>query len=143
MATNNAKPMVGKDGKILIGGKVMGYIDNVSINVSRDAVEVSGIGNQWREYLAGPKGWSGSLSGTLVYGDLAQKAIVDSYIAQAADTVKIIVKLSSGLIVKGTIVLTGCDFGVPYADKVTLSANFQGSGELETGEESDLNEPNA
>lgn len=122
--------MAGKNGLIKIGDNQIGYIDNFSINVNQGTAETSQIGKQWREYISTCSDWSGSLSGTLDYGNPAQKAIVDELANPTDAVVACEFKVGPDLTYEGNIVVSSCSITGSFADKVAVSINFQGTGEL-------------
>ena len=124
--------MAGKDGLIKLDENQIGYIDNFSINVNQGSAETSQIGKTWREYIPTCKDWSGSLSGTLDYADTAQKAIVDDLASStpAGTAISCEFKVGPALTYEGEIQITAISITGSFADKVAVSINFQGTGEL-------------
>ena len=123
--------MAGKNGKIMIGENQVGYIDNFSINVNLGSAETSQIGKQWRDYIATCSDWSGSLSGTLDYADAAQKAVIDELLTPTDVAMTGEFLVSKELTVTGNFFITSVSITGSFADKVAVSINFQGTGELE------------
>lgn len=122
--------MAGKSGYLMVGENKVGYIDNFSVNVNLGSAEVSQIGKQWREYIPTCSDWSGSISGTLDYADAAQKAVVDELLTPTDQLFSVELKLGPALTVTGDIIVTSASITGSFADKVAVSFNFQGSGEL-------------
>lgn len=122
--------MAGKSGLLMVGENKVGYIDNFSVNVNLGSAEVSQIGKQWREYIPTCSDWSGSISGTLDYADAAQKAVVDELLTPTDQLFSVELKLGPALTVTGDIIVTSASITGSFADKVAVSFNFQGSGEL-------------
>ena len=123
--------MAGKNGKMMIGENPVGYIDNFSINVNLGSAETSQIGKQWRDYIATCSDWSGSLSGTLDYADAAQKAVIDELLTPTDVAMTGEFLVSKELTVTGNFFITSVSITGSFADKVAVSINFQGTGELE------------
>lgn len=122
--------MAGKNGKIMIGENQVGYIDNFSINVNLGSAETSQIGKQWRDYIATCSDWSGSLSGTLDYADAAQKAVIDELLTPTDVAMTGEFLVNKELTVTGNFFITSVSITGSFADKVAVSINFQGTGEL-------------
>lgn len=122
--------MAGKNGLIKIGENQIGYIDNFSINVNLGSAEVSQIGKQWREYISTGSDWSGSLSGTLDYGNPAQKAVVDELATPTDVAIDCEFKVGPDLTYTGEIIITSLSITGSFADKVAVSINFQGTDAL-------------
>lgn len=122
--------MAGKNGAIKLGENQVGYIDNFSINVNQGSAEVSQIGKTWREYISTCMDWSGSISGTLDYGDPAQKAVVDELASPTDTPVSCEFKVGPDLTYEGDIIITSMSITGSFADKVAVSINFQGTDAL-------------
>ena len=122
--------MAGKNGEIKIGENKVGYIDNFSINVNLGSAETSQIGKQWRDYIATCSDWSGSLSGTLDYADIAQKEVVDELLTPSDTALTGEFKVGPALTLTGNFFITSISITGSFADKVAVSINFQGTGTL-------------
>lgn len=122
--------MAGKNGEIKISENKVGYIDNFSLNVNLGSAETSQIGKQWRDYIATCSDWSGSLSGTLDYADIAQKEVVDELLTPSDTALTGEFKVGPALTVTGNFFITSVSITGSFADKVAVSINFQGTGEL-------------
>ena len=122
--------MAGKNGEIKISENKVGYIDNFSLNVNLGSAETSQIGKQWRDYIATCSDWSGSLSGTLDYADTAQKEVVDELLTPSDTALTGEFKVGPALTVTGNFFITSVSITGSFADKVAVSINFQGTGEL-------------
>ena len=122
--------MAGKNGEIKISENKVGYIDNFSLNVNLGSAETSQIGKQWRDYIATCSDWSGSLSGTLDYTDIAQKEVVDELLTPSDTALTGEFKVGPALTVTGNFFITSVSITGSFADKVAVSINFQGTGEL-------------
>ena len=122
--------MAGKNGAIKLGDNQVGYIDNFSINVNQGSSEVSQIGKQWREYISTASDWSGSLSGTLDYGNAAQKQVVDELATPTDMPVTCEFKVGPALTYTGKVIITSMSITGSFADKVAVSINFQGTDAL-------------
>ena len=122
--------MAGKDGLISVASKRIGYIDNSSINVNVGTGETSQIGKTWKEFIPTAQDWSGSLSGTLDYADEVQKQIVDQIVAGSVTTIAGEFKVGPELTFTGSFIVTSVSVTMSHPDKVAVSFNFQGTGEL-------------
>lgn len=122
--------MAGKDGLIKLGDNNVGYIDNFSINVNQGSAETSQIGKPWKEFINASRDWSGSLSGTLDYADLAQKEIVDNMLSNTDEIYTCEFKVSPTLTLTGSVIITSASITGSHGDKIAVSFNFQGTGAL-------------
>ncbi len=128
--------MAGKDGEIFLGSTRIGYIDNFSVNINQASIEVSQLGDQWKEFIVGPSDWSGSISGTLDYADAQQKQIVDDLLVPSGEPFTVKLKVSTALTLTGDVYVTSGSITGSHSDRVAVSFNFQGTGALskESGE---------
>ena len=124
------KPMAGKDGIIKFTQQAAGYIDSWSLSVNRGTAEVSQLGNGWKDYIGTVNDWSGSASGTLDYGDKAQKALVDAFISGNAEAVELSLHCGEGIDLGGSVIVTSVSVNAEHGGKVSVSFNFQGTGAL-------------
>lgn len=122
--------MAGKNGVIYMAGTKIGYIDNFSLNVNLGSAETSSLGDQWKQFIATCSDWSGSISGTLDYGDTEQKAIVDEFLNPSDAALALAFKVSPSLTLEGTAFYTSLSITGSVSDKVAVSFNFQGTGAL-------------
>lgn len=123
--------IAGKDGKIEYGSNAMGYIDNWSLSIDQGAEEASGIGKDWKDYIATAKGFSGSASGSLDLNDTAQKAVFTELKSGAGTPATITLAVTTSNEFSGDCILTNVALGASHGGKVTFSFNFQGTGELD------------
>lgn len=126
--------MAGKDGKITIGDNVIGYIDNFSININAGTAETSQIGKAWKEFIQASRDWSGSLSGTLDYADVAQKEIIDDLLSNTDTTYTVELLTNEALTLTGSVIFSSVSITGSHGDKIAISTNFQGTGALSAKE---------
>ena len=122
--------MAGKDGIIKLGDNKIGYIDSFSLNINQATIEVSQLGDQWKQFIVGPSDWSGSLSGTLDYADVAQKEIIDNLLTPDGVALTCEFKVGPALTLEGDLHISSGAINGSHSDKVAVSFNFQGTGEL-------------
>ena len=129
MATGT--PMAGKDGIVKVGTTAVGYIDTWSLTLNRGTAEVSQIGRDYKDFIGTVKDFSGSMSGTMAYGDTEQKAMVDQFLTGGSPSeLTAAFKCNDNLTINGNIIVTSVAIGASHGDKVTFSCNFQGTGDL-------------
>jgi len=118
-----SEAVTGKDGKLLIAGSgEILEIRNWNIDRNLDTPETSSMSSveNWREFKAGMKGWSGSFE-TIKFTDLvATEAVGSFYVGDSAS--------GSEPIFSGTVLITNAPVAVPYDDTVAYAHTFQGSG---------------
>lgn len=93
--------------------------------------EASSIGKNFKEFVPTVRDWSGSLGGTFDYMDQAQKAVIDEFLASGTGAILAASFVAdSGLTLSGNIIPTSMPVGATHGGKITVTFNFQGTGEL-------------
>ena len=129
-----SKALRGFQGAIKSEGTLVGYVDTWNITANQSVVETSTLGNRCKEYLDTSFDWSGSLSGSFAPADESQKSFIDNVVmGKTNGAFEFIFMLSSTTAYRGYAYITSINNTVAHADKVTVSFNFQGTGELEYG----------
>jgi hypothetical protein len=121
--------VMGKDGFIKIGADKIAYIDNYSISLTNNIVELPELGKKFinREYTTSDA--SGSFSGTLDLLDPAQMGIYSMFLVDGTlAKMDLHLGLDSTSELNGSTVASSVDLGVNYNDKVTFSCSFSADG---------------
>jgi TP901-1 family phage major tail protein len=124
--------IAGKNGKVIIGegiSKVVG-IKSWSLELSLDTLEVTALGDDWKNYIAGLKEWSASSEGDYeVTTDTAgQDALQAAYLSGTTVVVKLYV--DSANYYTGSAYINSLSIEDPVDDVVTISIEFTGNGAL-------------
>lgn len=125
--------LMGKDGTVKIGANTVGFIDTWNINADAGSAEVTAYGDKDRQYIYTLKGWSGTLSGTLDMADAQQLTLADQF--DSAHTLAVAALrfyTTTGVTTYwyGNAYMTGITVNSAVGDKVSVSINFQGDGNL-------------
>ena len=108
----------------------VGYIDNWSLTINAGTAETSQLGEDFKEFVGTVKDWSGSMSGSLDPADAQQKSMLTA-MGSAGTTTAVAVELSANATTTfAGDALTSIQIGAAHGDKITFSANFQGTGAL-------------
>lgn len=122
---------VGSGGTVLVGSDVVGEIRSWSVDETMDAIESSTIGDSYRTFEVGMKGWSGSMEVYFDDTDTAQQAMtVDSSITvsfQMEGNTTGDHKLS------GTALVTGRSVTASFDGMTEATLTVQGTGALTEG----------
>ena len=122
---------VGSGGTVLVGSDVVGEIRSWSVDETMDPIESSTIGDQYRTFEVGMKGWSGSMEVYFDDTDTAQQAMtVDSSITvsfQMEGNTTGDHKLS------GTALVTGRSVTASFDGMTEATLTVQGTGALTEG----------
>lgn len=117
--------------ELQFGGSVIAKVRDVTLNVNRDALETTGIGQPDRSYIYGIRGTSGS--GTLMYdsSDTATRDLLNTLLSdsQALSAVKLVLDTSTSLgTLEGDVVLTQVGVSITVGDLITVPVSFNVSG---------------
>jgi len=102
-------------------------INNWTVSYTGDALETTDFANAGvRTYIAGPTGWTGTISG---YYDSSSAAVYNSTIAPG-NTIRTEFTMMSGKSMDGTAIVTGMSFTTGIDGAVTANLELQGYGAL-------------
>ena len=110
----------------------LGEVRSFSIETSLGTIDVSTLATDWKKYLVGQAGWSGSLECFYDPTDSAQADLVSKARAGTLCTVTV-QPLGAGTgktQLSGTCYVTSMSISGATEDAVGLSISFQGTGEL-------------
>jgi len=122
---------VGSGGTVLVGSDVVGEIRSWTVDETMDPIETSTIGDSYRTFSVGMKGWSGTMEVYFDDTDTAQQAMtVDSSITvsfQMEGNTTGDHKLS------GTALVTGRSVTASFDGMTEATLTVQGTGALTEG----------
>lgn len=130
---------VGKDAvvQVSVNGSPVKLKDcrSVARDTSRNTVDVSVIGTDWKKWALGQRQWSGSLEILYDPTDESQQALID---AMDDGTTCELTFLPFGEVVgkpkaSGTALITSLSEPFEMEDAIKITANFQGHGPLTKG----------
>lgn len=121
--------ITGKDGGVYLGANKIAELSSFSLDLGADEIDTTSFDSQnWKDFLAGLKEWSGSIEGNLKMDDAnGQKALFQAWLSGTA--------LAFDFKVNDAITFSGSAFiklgiEVPVGDKATLSGDIRGTGPL-------------
>lgn len=117
--------------ELRFNGTAIAKVRDVSLNISRDALDTTGIGQTDRTYDYGIRSTSGS--GTLLYDDTntATRNIMNRILSDTGDESSVSIVLDTGAslgTITGDVVLTQVGVSVSVGDLVTVPISFNVSG---------------
>jgi predicted secreted protein len=120
----------GKAGLVKIGTDTVANINNWSLDISSDTLDVTEFGDSYKNYIAGLKDWKATIEG---YWDVAadtngQTALQTAFLAGNSVTLKLYVNNTNYY--SGTAFITSMSPEAAVDDVVNVSFEFQGSGAL-------------
>lgn len=118
--------------ELQFAGAVIGKVRDISLNINRDALETTGIGQTDRTYTYGIRATSGS--GTLLYdsSDTATRGIMNELLSDTGAISKVKIVLDTATTTTGTIegdvVVTQVGVSVSVGDLISVPISFNVSG---------------
>ncbi len=106
-------------------------VRDITLNINRDALETTGIGENDRTYAYGIRGTSGS--GTLLYdpSDSGTAAIINQVLSETEALSTIQLQLDTGSTagtIAGSVLITATGASVSVGDLITVPISFTMSG---------------
>ena len=122
--------------ELQFGGAVIAKVRDVSLNISRDPLETTGIGQTDRTYTYGIRSTSGS--GTLLYdsSDTATRNVMNTLLSdsESLSHVKLVLDTATTLgTIEGDVVVTQAGVSVSVGDLVSVPISFNVSGKPSGG----------
>lgn len=115
-----------------------GEVKSYTLEITSNTIDVSTIGTDWKQYLRGQRGWSGTIECFYDPTDAAQAELESK--VDAGETVHLtFLDLGEGSgnpKKEGDAVITGVTTTVATEDAIGLSISFQGTGALTTSTQS-------
>ncbi len=129
-------PYKGITGKLTVVNKTDGkdqeskvaYISNWSVEETRDAVEITQLGEKGKEIMPSLYYWTASAEGAADFSNGAQKALRDAMVNGTAVNVRFY--LDDGTYLDGIGYVTAFSVNISAEDKGGVSISLTGSGEL-------------
>jgi predicted secreted protein len=129
--------LTGNNGKVSVGSASLAAVRSFSVEMTRDTIETTVMGNDHRRYLTGLATWSGSAD---IYFDDEQfktaeatlnPAVAGQAVGENPTTVKLFVEdgATADKVFQGNIIVTGFTVNSTMDGMVEASISFQGSGD--------------
>jgi len=123
--------LAGRGGSIVISpNNKVAEMTTWSLEMSVDTIDTTNFdSNDWGEFLMSFKSWTVSTEGNFKPDDtMGQKALISAYINSTPVT--LLLKVNSTVQFSGNAYVTSLSIETPVDDKVSFSAEFQGSGAI-------------
>lgn len=125
--------MTGSDGALRVGGSAVCRVRNWSLNITRDALDVTCLAGEWRDYVDGLKGATGSA--TLIYDpqESAAVALLNSIFASdsaANVSADFVLSTAGGKQFTANALITGATPSVSVGEVSTVDVQFQITGAI-------------
>lgn len=123
------KPYSGLTAAIKINGTILGYMNNVELNIDKDIVEVIQFGSQWKEKQATIKDWKATAEGTVAFvAGGSQQKLYQAFVS--GELITLITQLDASVFFEGTALVSSLSISGAPDDNMNISAEFEGSGGL-------------
>lgn len=125
------KPFTGLTAKVKLGenvsAEIIGYISGVSLELSKDIIEIIQFGAQYKEKVPSIKDWSSSVEGTAAFSsDGAQKKLWDAF--ESGDPITVGIYLDDNTYFEGSALMQSLSMDAAPDDKINISAELSGTG---------------
>jgi len=122
----------GKRGRIQYGGADVGNLNSWNMDIAADTHDVTAWTTdnaQWRTFISGLSGWSGSIAGFWDFtGSTNQKDLQDNILTPTTALLTLYMNSSGGENLRGSVLLTSQSVGVSIGGVPSLDYDFQGTG---------------
>lgn len=125
------KPYTGLTAKVKLGkdvsAKVLAYISGVTLNLSKDIIEILQFGAQYKEKVPAIKDWTASIDGTVALTEgSTQKELYDAF--ESGDPIDLGIFLDDTTYFQGTAYVQSFEIEAAPDDKINLTCELSGSG---------------
>jgi len=119
----------GYGGSVKVGTATIAELGEWSLDIGVDTQETESFGDQWKEYVATLKEWSGSCSGRWDMTDTAgQKALQDALLGGTTVTIKFYIDSTKNY--SGTAIIEKISVKSSVDGVVEVDFSFKGTGAL-------------
>jgi len=122
--------LAGRGGSIWVSPNKIAEMTSWSLELSTDTIDVTNFdSSDWGEFLMSFKSWTVSAEGNFKPDDAqGQMVLISAYLNSVPVT--LLLKVASGDEFSGQAYVTSVSIENPVDDKVSFSAEFQGSGAI-------------
>lgn len=125
----------GKGGSVYIPGTPTVPIMSVhtwSININAENYDASVLGDSWKEFVPGLRGWNGKITGyyQLVADTTGQFQLYNALLTSGAVVLQMQVQAGGGMF-EGTVNITDCSISDPVNNLVSIDFTFVGNSSLQ------------
>ena len=130
-----AVALAGKNGSVYLPGTpnaAIGEITQWQIQADRENYDQSALGDDWKRFVYGLAGWSGSLTGyyAIVSDPLGQQVVYSAMI-NATEIACQFASAPGGGFFEGVVHVTQMTVGTPHNNLISIAFTFTGNGTLQ------------
>ena len=125
--------VTGKGGTVVYDGGSVATINSWSVDVDTNMHDVTSFttaASQWREFVDGLSGWTGSLDGVFDSASTGQNDLITNSLTPVAATVVLELDKVAGGKLTGSVFADSMSVGVDIDSTVDMSWSLQGTGAL-------------
>ena len=120
-------PYTGLTAAIRADSTVLGYMNNLELNLDRTIIEILQFGDQYKKKAPGMKNWTANVEGTVAFDTTGgQKTLVDKF--ESGEDVTLQIQLKNGTYFEGAALIASLSISGTPDDALTISAEFEGNG---------------
>jgi predicted secreted protein len=121
--------IAGKGGTATWATKAIAEITEWSLEISVDMLEITSLGDNWKEYISGLREWTGSITCKFNQADTDGQEMMRTALL-GGTSAAVTLDVDSTYKFSGTVFLNGGSVNVTTGDAVEMSFNVTGSGAL-------------
>ena len=120
----------GKDGYITVAGSTVAYTDTWTVTPAISTPEITAFGNSSKAFGSALREWTATWSGTMDRSDAEQAALMDQFEDGVIADIAMRFYTAPASFWSGNMRMTGQSVNSQVGDKVSVSWNAQGNGNL-------------
>ena len=128
--------LTGANGALRQGGSVVCRVRNWALNITRDALDVTCLGQEWRDYVTGLKGATGSATVLYDPDETAAVALMNSIFAAGANgstSVEFVLGTAENRQLTAQAYVTSASPSVSVGEVTSVDVQFQINGAIAGG----------
>ena len=121
------RPYTGLTARIKINNTLIGYLNNVELNLDKEITEIMQFGATYKEKVPGVKNWTASAEGTVAFAaGESQHKLYQAY--ESGELVELTIMLDDVTNFTGKALVSSLSISGSPDDAMNISAEFEGSG---------------
>lgn len=121
------RPYTGLTAQIKLNQNLIGYMNGLELNLSKDVIEILQFGAQYKEKVPAIKNWTASAEGTVAFSaGESQEKLYQAF--ESGELVELTIMLDEQTNFTGKALVTSLSISGAPDDSLNISAEFEGSG---------------
>jgi predicted secreted protein len=126
--------LAGKGGTVYVPGTPQQPVADVNqwtLSVDAGNYDASVLGDSWRHFIPGLRGWNGTINGYWYLGDTTGQLLLHNAIFNSQNVVIVLQVVAGGGSYEGTVNITTFAVSDPVDGLITLDFTYVGTGSLQ------------